>query len=304
VTQVRVAGLIEPYLATLADRRVSPHTRRAYGGDLAQLAEFLAERGVVDVAAVSRRDIRAFLADQVDGGASQATVQRRSAAARGFWAWAVGQGLAPADPTAGLRSVKVRRALPDTLSQAEAASLMDAASAASADDATAVGVRDVAILEVLYAGGLRVAELCGLDIGGLDLDRGVLRVLGKGDKERTVPIGRPAERALETWLGRRGELVTPVSGQAVFLGARGGARIDQRVVRRLVHRHLGAVDGAPDLGPHGLRHAMATHLLEGGADLRTVQEVLGHSSVATTQIYTHVTSDRLRSAFEQAHPRA
>ncbi|MDR1513222.1 MAG: tyrosine-type recombinase/integrase, partial [Propionibacteriaceae bacterium] len=168
---------------------------------------------------------------------------------------------------------------------------------------TAIGRRDVALLEVLYAGGLRVSELCGLDLGSRDPARGLLRVLGKGDKERSVPIGRPAERALDGWLERRGELVTPDSGDALFLGAR-GRRVDPRVVRRVVHRSLGLVDGAPDLGPHGLRHAMATHLLEGGADLRAVQEVLGHASVATTQIYTHVTNERLRAVFEQAHPRA
>jgi integrase/recombinase XerC len=304
VTGQRLETLINPYLAQLADRHASPHTVRAYAGDLTQLAQFLTTRGLDGVDDIQRRDIRAWLADQIDQGASRATVQRRTAAARGFWAWAVRQGLATADPTVGVQSVKVRRALPATLSQAEAAALMTAASAAAAEDDTAVGVRDVAILEILYAGGIRVAELCGLNRPDLDRDRGLLRVLGKGNKERVVPIGRPAERALDRWLGRRAELVTPASGDAVFLGIRGGARINPRVVRRLVHQHLAAVDGAPDLGPHGLRHAMATHLLEGGADLRTVQEVLGHSSVATTQIYTHVTSERLRAAFEQAHPRA
>ena len=167
-----------------------------------------------------------------------------------------------------------------------------------------VGLRDVAILEVLYGSGIRVSELCGLDLDDLDRDRRTLRVLGKGSKERTVPLGGPAIRALDGWLtGGRATLAGPASGAAVFVGER-GARIDPRVVRRIVHRALRLVDGAPDLGPHGLRHAMATHLLEGGADLRSVQELLGHASLATTQIYTHVSTDRIQAVFEQAHPRA
>jgi integrase/recombinase XerC len=166
------------------------------------------------------------------------------------------------------------------------------------------GVRDVAVLELLYATGIRVSELCGLDVDDLDRDRRVLRVLGKGNKQRTVPAGAPAWRAIEAWLaGPRSALVTDESGPALFVGER-GRRIDPRVVRRIVHRALALVDGAPDLGPHGLRHAMATHLLEGGADLRSVQEILGHASLATTQIYTHVSNERLRSAYQQAHPRA
>jgi integrase/recombinase XerC len=167
-----------------------------------------------------------------------------------------------------------------------------------------VGVRDVAILEVLYATGIRVGELCGLDVDDVDRERRVVRVLGKGRKERTVPYGRPAEQALDTWLTRgRPELARSGSGPALFLGARGG-RIDQRAVRTMVHTRLADVPNAPDLGPHGLRHTAATHLLEGGADLRSVQELLGHASLATTQIYTHVTTDRLRQAYRQAHPRA
>ena len=165
------------------------------------------------------------------------------------------------------------------------------------------GARDAAILEVLYGGGLRVGELCGLDLGDVDRSRHTVKVTGKGDKERTVPMGAPALRAIDTWLPRREEWVGPHSGQALFLGER-GRRIDQRVVRRVVHTHLRAEPDSPDLGPHGLRHAMATHLLEGGADLRTVQDMLGHKSLATTQIYTHVSTERLRTAFRQAHPRA
>ncbi len=162
----------------------------------------------------------------------------------------------------------------------------------------------MAVLELLYATGIRVGELCGLDVDDLDHERRVVRVLGKGRKERSVPYGVPAERALGAWLRHgRPALAVQGSGPALFLGTRGG-RLDQRAVRTMVHARLTDVPGAPDLGPHGLRHTAATHLLEGGADLRSVQELLGHASLATTQIYTHVTTDRLRQAFRQAHPRA
>jgi integrase/recombinase XerC len=182
--------------------------------------------------------------------------------------------------------------------------MLDGAIAAAGDVGGPVAARDVAVLEVLYATGIRVSELCGLDVADLDRERRAIRVFGKGRKERTAPLGVPALRALEAWLAKaRLQLATAESGQAMFLGERGN-RIDPRVVRRVVHRSLRLTQGAPDLGPHGLRHAMATHLLEGGADLRSVQEILGHASLATTQIYTHVTNERLRSAFQRAHPRA
>ena len=193
--------------------------------------------------------------------------------------------------------------LPPALSDHEARQLLDKA-AARAQGAGAAGLRDVAILELLYATGVRVAELTGLDIDDVDTERRVVRVLGKGRKERSVPYGVPAGRAVDAWvrLGRP-RLAGTGSGPALFLGTR-GRRIDQRAVRTIVHARLADVPGAPDLGPHGLRHTAATHLLEGGADLRAVQEILGHASLATTQIYTHVSTDRLRRAYLQAHPRA
>jgi integrase/recombinase XerC len=168
----------------------------------------------------------------------------------------------------------------------------------------AVALRDAAMLELLYATGIRVGELVGLDLDDLDAGRRIVRVLGKGNKERSVPVGVPAARAVEAWL-REGRplLITGESGGALFLGSR-GRRIDQRAVRRLVHARLRGVADAPDLGPHGLRHSAATHLLEGGADLRTVQEILGHATLATTQIYTHVSVERLRATYDRAHPRA
>ena len=290
----------DDYLAA----RYSARTRTSYVGDLTQLAGFLAERGVDSLTDVTVYDVRAWLGELSDQGKAKSTIQRRTSAVRAFFAWARTEGLVQSDPTVGLRSIKVSRPLPQTISQDEARQMMDAVSMIAEEDSTAVACRDQAIIEVFYATGLRVSELCGLDLDCLDMARELVRTIGKGNKERSVPIGRPALRAIRGWLDRRSELVTELSGRALFIGERLGARIDPRVVRRIVHHSLHLVDGAPDLGPHGLRHAMATHLLEGGADLRSVQEVLGHSSIATTQIYTHVSSERLRAVFEQAHPRA
>jgi integrase/recombinase XerC len=201
-----------------------------------------------------------------------------------------------------LASPRPRRHLPAVLRPDEAAQLM-----AAPDDVEAaepVALRDRLVLELLYASGIRVAELVGLDVDDVDRRRRVLRVLGKGAKERTVPYGLPADRALDQWLrAGRPALMAANSGSALLLGVRGG-RLDQRAVRAIVHRAAAAVPGAPDLGPHGLRHTAATHLLEGGADLRAVQELLGHASLSTTQIYTHVSVERLRRSYQQAHPRA
>ncbi|SDB91029.1 tyrosine recombinase XerC subunit [Raineyella antarctica] len=285
------------------ERHLSEHTVRAYIGDLTELLGHVSRHGVGTLSEISIHELRGWLAGQQEDGAARATLSRRASVARGFFGWAVRDGRITADPSLRLASPKASRPLPDILDQGQAASLMDEAQARAAEQEGPLGYRDVAILEMLYGSGLRVSELCALDLTSLDRDRSLVRVHGKGDKDRMVPMGRPALRAVDAWLGRRPELASAGSGPALFLGAR-GARIDPRVVRRLVHRHLGLVTDAPDLGPHGLRHAMATHLLEGGADLRSVQELLGHSSLATTQIYTHVTSERLQQAFQQAHPRA
>jgi integrase/recombinase XerC len=287
-----------------AQRNLAEHTVRAYRTDLLNLFTHLGRLGIDSLDAVDLRALRSWLAKQHTLGQARATLQRRAAAARVFFSWAQETGLISTDPAANLRSPKIRRRLPPTLAATTAAEMLDGRIAAAAEAGGSVAVRDAAILEVLYATGIRVSELCGLDLTDLDRGRQVIRVFGKGSKERTVPLGAPALRAVEDWLGKaRPQLATSESGPAMFLGER-GKRIDPRVVRRVVHRSLQMTDGAPDLGPHGLRHAMATHLLEGGADLRSVQEMLGHASLATTQIYTHVTNERLRSAFEQAHPRA
>lgn len=287
----------------VADLSRSAHTVEAYRTDLTELFSDLAGHGVTRLADVGLADLRGWLARQRSAGMAPATLQRHWASVRVFFRWTRDEGLTAIDPAAVLRSAKVPKRLPRTLGIDQARRILDDAVAAARTDETPKGARDAAILEVLYGSGIRVAELCGLDLGAVDRARGTLRVLGKGDKERTVPLGDPGMRALDAWLARRGEWMSEASGDAVFLGARGG-RIDPRVVRRVVHQHLRTDGEAPDLGPHGLRHAMATHLLEGGADLRTVQEILGHESLATTQIYTHVSTERLRRAFDQAHPRA
>jgi integrase/recombinase XerC len=299
-----MARLLSAYERHLtSERDLSVHSVRAYVADIRGLLEHLAMLGYADLAGADIRALRSWLAKQQSLGKSRATIARRATAARVFTAWAQRTGRIPADPGALLGSPKPHRPLPGVLRQPDARSLLEVAGTA-ADDGEPVGLRDLAMLELLYATGIRVGELSGLDADDLDRSRRVVRVFGKGRKERSVPYGLPADRALQDWLDiGRPALVRPGSGPALFLGARGG-RVDQRAVRRVVHALIAEVPDAPDLSPHGLRHSAATHLLEGGADLRSVQELLGHASLATTQIYTHVSGERLKVAYQQAHPRA
>lgn len=279
----------------------STHTVRAYVGDLESLAEFARDRGVDAVTDLDLLTLRAWLAGQERRGLSRDTLARRSASARVFTQWCTERGVLAVDVGARLASPKRSHSLPVVLTVDQATAVLDAAESLADSP---IGQRDLAILETLYATGIRVGELVGLDVDDIDRTRRTLRVLGKGGRERTVPFGVPAERALGAWLDEgRGVLARDGSGAAAFLGARGG-RIDPRTVRSVVHRTAGAVEGVADIGPHGWRHTSATHVLEGGADLRAVQEILGHSSLATTQIYTHVSVERLRKTYEQAHPRA
>jgi len=287
----------------VSERGLSAHTVRAYLTDLASLAEHAGRLGVEDPSFLDVRVLRSWLASLQTRGRARSTVARRATSARVFTAWLLRTGRCAVDAGALLGTPRRQASLPSSLRQDEARALLDAATAGAADDGP-TGLRDAAALELLYATGIRVGELVGLDVDDLDTGRGVVRVIGKGDKERSVPYGRPAHRAVERWLSfGRPALAHPDSGAALLLGVRGG-RWDPRGVRRMVHERVAGVDGAPDIGPHGLRHTAATHLLEGGADLRSVQELLGHASLATTQIYTHVSNERLRAAFEQAHPRA
>jgi integrase/recombinase XerC len=297
-------------------RGLSPHTVRAYVGDAASLLGHVAMCGIEDVAEIDVSVIRAWLATQHAAGQSRASIARRAASARALTAFARERGLLASDPGALLGTLKTRRELPEVLGVDEVLAVLGegrgkaAGNGADSNDAgdrvsAAIGLRDTAIMELLYATGIRVSELCGLDIDDVDESRRTIRVFGKGAKERVVPFGVPAERAIRRWRGAAGRPVVArgSSGRALFLGARGG-RLDPRTARRVVHERIAAAGFVPDVGPHGLRHTAATHLLEGGADLRSVQEMLGHSSLATTQIYTHVSIDRLISAYRQAHPRA
>ena len=285
------------------ERGLSPHTVKAYRNDVGTLLEHATTQGVTELPRVGITEVRAWLAQAVRTGMSAATLRRRGAAVRVFFIWARRTGLVEADPTAALRSPKLPHRLPVAPSQSDMRTVMDAIATRAGEEGTAMSHRDVAVMEVLYGGGIRVSELCTLDIDDIDWARGVIRVLGKGNKQRVVPLGRPALTALQVWLDLRSQVVTEDSQGAVFLGAH-GRRLDPRVARKIVHKAMEATPEAPDVGPHGLRHAMATHLLEGGADLRSVQEMLGHASLATTQIYTHVTNERLKAVFRQAHPRA
>jgi integrase/recombinase XerC len=297
------AVLVDYERHLVSERDLAPHTVRAYLSDVAGLLEHAGRMGRTDVTDLDLRVLRSWLAQQQVTGRSRTTLARRATAVRVFTAWLARTGRIAGDVGANLRSPKTRQTLPPVLRQDEAQELI-AAAARLADDGSPVGLRDTAMLELLYATGVRVGELVALDVDDLDRGRNVVRVLGKGRKERTVPFGRPAAHAVDAWLNSgRPRLLAPGAGPALFLGARGG-RIDQRAVRTVVHRRIADVPGAPDIGPHGLRHTAATHLLEGGADLRSVQELLGHASLATTQLYTHVSTDRLRQAYRQAHPRA
>ncbi|KNH15810.1 recombinase XerC [Arthrobacter sp. ZBG10] len=300
-------GLGEPLEAFAAylsgERAVSPHTRRAYLGDLTGLLAYAAQEGAASLADLELGTFRRWLGAQNSAGVARATLARRSASARVFTSWALREERIPADPALRLKAPKRERSLPGVLQASQLDRLL-AGLATAASDGGPLAVRDRAIVELLYATGVRVGELAGLDVDDLDPDRRTLRVIGKGNKERTVPYGVPAAVAVDDWLRRGRPLVaTGTSGPALFLGARGG-RVDQRQVRTLVNRLFEALGDTSASGPHALRHSAATHLLDGGADLRAVQEILGHSSLATTQIYTHVSVDRLRQSYQQAHPRA
>ncbi|MFI6268715.1 tyrosine recombinase XerC [Micromonospora zamorensis] len=305
-------------------RNRSAHTVRAYVTDLVSLLDHAVRMGYVDLAELDLSVLRSWLAKQRTTGAARTSLARRAASARAFSAWAHRAGLLSADVGAALASPRAHRELPSVLRADQAAALVEAPArqappvgsapidpspgpttpgAAKTAETEAVPLRDRVLLELLYATGVRVSEACGLDVGDVDHGRRVIRVFGKGGRERAVPYGVPAQRALDDWLRRgRPALVGARSGDALLLGARGG-RLNPTTARQIVGAYAEAA-GLPRTSPHGLRHSAATHLLEGGADLRAVQELLGHASLASTQIYTHVSVERLRAAYRQAHPRA
>ncbi len=273
----------------------SPATVKGYRSDLLDFC-----RGATTFDDFTLSNLRAWLAQAVEEGKTRATIARRSAAARTFSSWCVRQGYIDTDVAARLVAPKPSRSLPTVVSQKNIEPLLEASTATKEPEY----LRDVAMMELLYATGIRVSELCGIDLSDISLDRMLVTVTGKGDKQRVVPFGAPAQTAIQAWLDQgRGQLVHPEKKtNALFLGARGG-RIDPRMVRKVVSR-AGQLLGVDGLGPHSLRHSAATHMLDGGADLRVVQELLGHSSLQTTQIYTHVSTERLNKIYRQAHPRA
>ena len=296
---MKVTDAIERYLDHLrAEKGASAQTLRAYATDLRQFAGFAADAGVDRLEAIDHRLIRRFLAS-FRGSIQPSTVSRKLSAMRGLFDLYVREGQLPSNPARRVRAPRIRRDLPTFLTAGEARQLLDGGQ--PPEDPLAR--RNAAILELLYGSGLRVAELVGLDVEHVLRDEPLVRVLGKGRKEREAPVGPPARRALRRYLEVRDRLARVPGERGLFLNARGG-RLGDRSVRRLVKR-AGLVGSVlKDLHPHALRHSFATHLLEGGADLRAIQEMLGHASLATTQRYTHLTIEQLMDIYEACHPRA
>jgi integrase/recombinase XerC len=312
----RLLAAYERYLR--AERGHGPNTRRAYLGDAAALLAFAAARGVDSIDAVDLPLLRSWLAALLEAGQARASMARRAAGARAFAAWCHRTGRSSHDAGLRLRAPRAPRRLPAVLTREQAGELLDLAAdrVMSVDDPRAAGngsrerlhaavaLRDLAAVELLYATGIRVGELVALDLAALDPERRLVRVRGKGDRERVVPYGIPAGHRLDEYLRAGRPLLARNPGEpALFLGVR-GRRVDPRQVRAVVASLGAAVEGAPMIGPHTLRHSAATHLLDGGADLRSVQELLGHATLSTTQLYTHVSVERLRASYRQAHPRA
>lgn len=288
------------YLA--AERGFSEHTVRSYRSDLVQLTDFARERGAETSADLDLELLRDWLWKGSQAGLAKATLARRAAAARALTAWLARTGEQPVDAAARLRAPKSDRHLPRVLTRGQIDGILSGLAARAATD-DAVALRDLAMIELLYASALRVSELTGLDIADVDLGRLTVRVLGKGSKERVVPFGIPAKNAITAYLDRGRPELAAGEASALFLGAK-GKRLGSRSVYELVSRLLESVPGAGPSGPHALRHTAATHLLDGGADLRAVQEMLGHASLGTTQLYTHVSTERLKESYRSAHPRA
>ena len=288
----------------LNERNLSDNSIRAYIADLESLLLHVNQLGVTEFSQLTINHIRSWLANLQSRGAARASITRRVVSIRAFTYWGARNNWLPSDIGRDLVAPKPERHLPEVLDIERAAVALDALHLRASEEPSPTSIRDVAIVETLYGSGIRVSELTGLNLDDVDRDRNTLRVIGKGNKERIVPIGIPAMRAIDTWISTgRTQLAIDATEKALFLGSR-GKRIDQRVVRDVVYQTTEAVGTHKRLGPHALRHSAATHLLEGGADLRTVQEILGHSSLSTTQIYTHVSEERIKKAYEQAHPRA
>jgi integrase/recombinase XerC len=288
----------------VVERNLADNSVRAYLSDLESLLSHINTLGVSQFSDLHINHLRSWLANLQSKGAARASLTRRVISIRAFTYWGARNGWLDRDIGRDLIAPKSESHLPDLLQSSDTQALFQSLESRVAEEATPEAIRALSIVETLYAAGIRVSELTGLDLGDVNYERNTLRVIGKGDKERIVPIGNPAIKALESYLRHsRPVFVNERSGSALYLGSR-GSRIDSRVVREIVYQSTSAIGQLARYGPHALRHTAATHLLEGGADLRTVQELLGHSSLSTTQIYTHVTQDRIKKAYKQAHPRA
>ncbi len=296
---------LERYLSSLAARNAADGTRTEYRRHVSEFLAFL-DHSEARWESPSRAEVRGYLAALNDRGLSASAIAGRLAAIRGFYRHATREGWIGGDPLRGVRGPKRPGRLPRVLSAADAARLVEApvATAATNQVGMALRRRDAALLELLYATGMRISELASLTLPQLDLARGRLRVIGKGRKERELLFGRPARVAVERYLAlARPLLAGPQSADALMLNARGG-KLTARGARLIVERWVGRAGLPSAASPHTLRHSFATHLLEGGADLRSVQELLGHASLATTQIYTHLSDAALRTAYDGAHPRS
>ncbi|WP_418969882.1 site-specific tyrosine recombinase/integron integrase [Alloscardovia omnicolens] len=301
------------------NKGLSAATVRAYSGDISHALHVLFLRGIESLDNIDRDHLRSWMAYELHRGESKATVARKVVAMRGFFEFAYTHGLCAKNPAESLATPKHSSRLPEILTKEQAVAFVEAA---PHDDSTQVqggdssnsssgrvhesaqDMRDTAMLELLYATGIRVSELVGLNISDINMNDRLIKVTGKGNKQRVVPFGLPAARALQKWVEQaRADFLSDKTPEgALFLGRRGG-RIDQRIVRSIVHQRAQDA-GVPDIAPHALRHSAATHMLDGGADLREVQEILGHSSLSTTQRYTHVSMEKLKQTYAQAFPRA
>lgn len=286
----------------ILERNLSDNSIRAYLADLDSLLVHINALGITEFKELTLDHLRSWLANQQSKGAARSTIIRRVASIKAFTYWAAHNGWIDTDTGLQLRAPKPQRSLPKTIKAKDLEVAFTSLESVFSDTGDPLRLRDLAMVELLYSSGIRVSELTGLDLGDVDFERNTIRVTGKGNRERVAPFGIPAQKALESWIDQRAKVIKDAE-RALFIGRR-GKRIDPRTVREVVYKATKAIDPSRRLGPHALRHSAATHLIEGGADLRTVQELLGHSSLATTQIYTHVSEERLKEVYEQAHPRA
>lgn len=295
--------LVDQYREHLViERNLSENSIRAYLVDLDSLLMHINAMGITEFKKLELDHLRSWLANLQTRGAARSSIIRKVASIKAFTYWAAKNGWIERDIGLELQSPKPERRLPKTLEQTDVKVAFASLESAVSDSNDAMSIRDLAIVELLYASGIRVSELSGLDLSDVNFERNTVKVMGKGSRERIAPFGIPARRALEAWIRNRDDFVVK-DESALFLGKR-GKRIDPRTVRDVVYRATESIDPTLRLGPHALRHSAATHLIEGGADIRTVQEILGHASLSTTQIYTHVSKERLKTVYEQAHPRA